>query len=129
MKKILLVVSILTSAFVSTLASGQAFAANQLTCKVSEDVKAPLQVRSHSYVVTAPLIKSQTRVDLGSSNFDLKIGIETFLSTLTSPGQQVVLINIHDNKTDRNFTADGHGMASANYDLENGVLVVQCSVN
>ena len=116
---------------ISILASAPAFAFSQLVCNVSEDVSSPLQSRSNSYTVTAPLsgADATARIDLDSTNFNLSFGVETFLSEVTSPGQQVILIGIHDNKDNKSSTTDGHGYAATFYDTEVGTLYVQCTVN
>jgi hypothetical protein len=110
--------------------SAQAFAFTQLTCKVSETVYPPLQARTNEFTVTAPLNSPGTdaRIDLDSTNFNLHYGFETFLSQLTSPGQQVILIGLRNDKANFGVGADGHGFAAMDYDADNGYLNIQCSV-
>ena len=110
--------------------ASHAFAFSQLVCQVSETVKPPLQVRSHDFTLTAPLSggSRSARIDLVSTNFSLQYGIETFLSELTSPGEQVIIIGLKNEKTGVAFSADGHGFAAIDYDAENGYLNIQCSV-
>jgi hypothetical protein len=114
----------------SVLFSTNVWAASQLTCEVSQDVNPPLQTASVKYQITAPLNGPdfRTRIDLEASVLDgLKFGVESFLSELTSPGQQVVLIGITD-KTGAGVTVDGHGSATTFYDTAAGTLSISCSV-
>src|SRR5271168_227892 len=102
------------------LTSTQAFAFSQLTCKVSETVNPPLQVRSHEFTVSAPLSgpDMNARIDLDSTNFNLHYGFETFLSQVTSPGQQVILIGVRNDNAKVGVGADGHGFAALDYDVD-----------
>lgn len=113
------------------LCSTNVWAATQLTCDVSEDINPPLQASSVKYQLTAPLSgpSLNARIDLDASSLGLGFGVETFLSELTSPGQQVILIGITDhNKANTGVTVDGHGAAEAFYDTDQGTLYVKCSV-
>jgi hypothetical protein len=113
------------------LFSTNVWAGSQLTCQVNEDINAPSQARSVKYQLTSPLSGPhlQTRIDLVSNNLNLSFGVETFLSELTSPGQQVVIIGITDNSKNGNVVSvDGHGSAETFYDTDAGSLFINCSV-
>lgn len=111
------------------LLSTQAFAATELQCKVNESMNPPYQVRSREFTVTAPLTDASlfARIDLDSTNFNLHYGFETFLSQISSPGQQVILIGLTARSPKFSLTTDGHGTASTFYDTEEGTLFIQCS--
>jgi len=114
------------------LLSTNVFASSQLICQVSEELNAPLQASSVKYQLISPLVGPDlsSRVDLVAPSLGLSFGVETFLSALTSPGQQVVLIGITDNsKNGPGVSVDGHGSVSTFYDTDAGELFVQCSVS
>lgn len=108
-----------TSAFSSTL-----------NCSVSEAVNPPLQVRSIDYSITAPLVKENksARIDLASPSLSLKFGIVTFLSQLTSPGEQVLIVSVTNTKTGAISSANGHGKVQSFTEVDNGSLIVKCDV-
>ena len=112
------------------LVSTNAFAASQLTCRVSEEVLPPLQTSSVKYQLVAPLESPQRNAVIGldSRSLDLSFEVDTFLSELTSPGQQVILISITDKRSGATATLDGHGSATTYYDTNEGTLFIECSV-
>lgn len=112
------------------LLSTNAFAASQLTCRVSEEVLPPLQTSSVEYQLVAPLESPQRNAVIGldSRSLDLSFEVDTFLSELTSPGQQVILISITDKRSGATATLDGHGSATTYYDTNEGTLFIECSV-
>jgi len=114
----------------SVLLAGRAFAFTQLVCNVSEDVNPPLQMRSTSFVISANLSSgdASARINLASTSLGLNYSVETFLSQLTSPGQQAILIYIKDTATNQDSTTDGHGFTSVDFDAVKGSLHVQCAV-
>jgi hypothetical protein len=112
------------------LVTGNAYAANQLSCHVSEDVNAPLAASSVKYDLQATLSAPRLNAVIGqdAQSLDLSFSIDTFLSELTSPGQQVILISITDKTSGATATLDGHGTATTFYDTKQGTLFVECSV-
>ena len=112
------------------LLSTNVWAASRLQCKVSEKVNAPLQMRSVDYNLAAPLMAPDynARIDFNVRSLNITYGIVTFLSKVTSPGQQVILIVIKDDKTGALTTTDGHGFAATTYPTPNGELSVECAV-
>lgn len=119
MKKSLILLSVLLSTNV--------WASSQLTCQVTEDVKAPLQVRSENYQVKASLNDSDlhARLDLASDALNLSFGVTTILSG----GQQVIIVGITNksNPSDH-VSVDGKGSVEAFYDTDAGSLYINCSV-
>ena len=112
------------------LTSANAFSATELNCKVSEIVNPPLELRSVNYNLNVPLTNADSgaRIDLVSKTLKLNFSIITFKSKLTSPGEQVVMVTTVNTATEASSTADGHGSVQSFSDVENGTLIVNCSV-
>lgn len=105
--------------------SNQAFAATQLNCKIWEQVGAS----SVNYEVNSPLSgpNQSVRLNLKARTMNLNFGVTSYLSTIISPGNNLVGVEINDTApSGRGSYSEGNSRLTTTDVVVDGIFQIEC---
>lgn len=112
------------------LSATSSFAGTQMTCKSLESINTasgPTSVQTAKAVLLyEPNLNAAINLEFAQLN--LKARVVTFLSKLTSPGEQVVIVTVKDAQSGSTFSSNGHGQVESFVNTAKGSLAIHCSI-